>query len=179
MIRVALVIGGASLHVGGGRRRRAWQLLRSSAPLRPLRLALLVSCATTELTYPESIHDPSIGRYVRYGWRPVPCIGMSRLEHFVLQRKHAGRGLVDAADEGDRALQDRLQPLTILNARRGATRARRRDVSWRCRAAAAHAPRAGDRASPPCGSAGRRADRGAPCRQSCSQSTTCFFHALS
>ncbi len=40
-----------------------------------------------------------------------------RGQHFVLQRVHAGRRFVDAADERDRALQDRLQPLLVLDAR--------------------------------------------------------------
>src|SRR5688500_4136879 len=40
-----------------------------------------------------------------------------RREHFVLQREHAGRGLVDPAGERDRALQDRFELLLVLNAR--------------------------------------------------------------
>ena len=42
-----------------------------------------------------------------------------RREHFVLQREHARCRLVDAADERDRALQDRLEALPVLDARRG------------------------------------------------------------
>ena len=35
----------------------------------------------------------------------------------MLQREHRGRGLIDPPDELDRTLQDRLQPLTVLDAR--------------------------------------------------------------
>src|SRR6185436_14153282 len=38
-----------------------------------------------------------------------------RLQHLVLQRVHAGGGLVDVPDERDRGLQDRLEPLLVLD----------------------------------------------------------------
>src|SRR5687767_885507 len=38
-------------------------------------------------------------------------------QHLVLQGVHGRRGLVDAADEGQRTLKDRLEPLAILDAR--------------------------------------------------------------
>jgi hypothetical protein len=40
-----------------------------------------------------------------------------RGKHLVLQRGHACGGAIDVADERDRRLQDRLQPLAILDAR--------------------------------------------------------------
>src|SRR5688572_33510623 len=42
-----------------------------------------------------------------------------RFQHLVLQRVHARRGFVDAPHERDRPLQDRRQPLAILDARGG------------------------------------------------------------
>ena len=43
----------------------------------------------------------------------MPCAG----QHLVLQGVHARRRFIDAADERDRTLQNRLQPLPILNPR--------------------------------------------------------------
>ena len=37
-----------------------------------------------------------------------------RSQDFVLQREHARRGFIDVPDEGDRRLQDRLEPGTVL-----------------------------------------------------------------
>src|SRR5712692_8199778 len=41
-----------------------------------------------------------------------------RGQHLVVERVHAGRGLVDLAGEGDRALQDRPEALLVLDAGR-------------------------------------------------------------
>src|SRR5690606_40695278 len=48
---------------------------------------------------------------------PPDALGGDALrgKHLVLQRVHAGRGLVDGADEGDRSLQDRLELLLVLD----------------------------------------------------------------
>src|SRR5947207_966085 len=40
-----------------------------------------------------------------------------RRQHFVLQREHARGRFVDVPDKRDRALENRLQPLAILDAR--------------------------------------------------------------
>src|SRR5262245_15440643 len=37
-------------------------------------------------------------------------------EHFALQRIHACSGFIDSAREGDRSLEDRLQPFAVLDA---------------------------------------------------------------
>ena len=66
-------------------------------------------------------HDSSFVRLRLRNDRPAGrCPGPEcpAPQHLVLQRKHAGRRLVDLPHEGDRSLQDRLQPLAILNARR-------------------------------------------------------------